>query len=336
MNNKFNKKNVAEDVRLNAALLKWIDWLTEEYIAPFLKILRTREFEKIKLFEKPKREKFKKNSLSQVSVFDTIFLLGSVCCALYTEILLSQTIFEKVLGIAPQKASYMGWGITAILFTGSMLIKPMVKDFLYKRPVVPRFFKIGMILCCCIMFLMGGLSFYNIQKNNDRKDIVVLSQRIEEKQELLEDDPSDSQAKQELSVLQEQLKTKMDKINNKPWYILGGSFLAMSLLSLVMLFCSSFLKAITVFYIQILYLKYRKDYYFKGIQKKHASYESLVSDLNNAYGLREPYLRFVGRKAVIEFLQSGNPVTSKYLKAINTPPDTPPSGLSTHHQTFTP
>ncbi|MDC1162486.1 hypothetical protein OAT18_03510 [Tenacibaculum sp.] len=128
MNNKFDKKNVVEDVRLNASILKWIDWLTEEYVAPLLEVLKIKESEKIEKFEKPKREKFKKNSLSQVSVFDTLFLLIAVCCALYTEILLSQTIFEKVLGIAPEKARYMGWGITAILLTGAMLIKPMVKD----------------------------------------------------------------------------------------------------------------------------------------------------------------------------------------------------------------
>ncbi|WP_143569888.1 hypothetical protein, partial [Tenacibaculum agarivorans] len=144
MNNRFHKKSVAEDVRLYAAILKWIEWLTDEYITPLLGILKTKDFEKIKKFEKPKREKFQKNELFQANVIDAVFLLLAVVCALFTEILLSQIIFKKVIGISPEKAKYMSWGTTAILFTGSMLIKPLVKDFLCKRPVVPRFFKIGM------------------------------------------------------------------------------------------------------------------------------------------------------------------------------------------------
>ncbi|MDC1162487.1 hypothetical protein OAT18_03515 [Tenacibaculum sp.] len=185
------------------------------------------------------------------------------------------------------------------------------------------------------MFLLGGLSFYNIQKNNHRKDIVRLSQRIEEKQEFLEDNPSDDQIRFEVSTLQTQMKTKMEKVDMMPSLVIGSSFLALSLLSLVMLFCSSFLKAVTVFYIQVLYLKFSKDYYFRRVQKNYVSYRSFVSRLKDADGLREPYLRLVARKVVIESLQATNPVTSEYLKAINTSPNNPSSGLSTYHQTFT-
>ncbi|CAM1364466.1 hypothetical protein [Tenacibaculum xiamenense] len=330
MNNRFHKKSVAEDVRLYAAILKWIDWLTDEYINPLLGILKTKEFEKFKKFEKPKREKFQKNGLFHANVIDAVFLLLAVICALFTEVLLSQIIFEKVIGISPEKAKYMSWGTTAILFTGSMLIKPMVKDFLCKKPIVPRFFRIGMFTSCCVMFIMGGLSFYNIEKKNYRKDIVILSQRIEEIKE-----ESDGN-REELVALEKKMKTKMEKLDTTPEYILGSSFLALSLLSLVMLFCSSFLKAVTVLYVQVLWLKFSSDYYFMRIEKQHASYTSLVSRLENAYGLRAPYLRLVGRKAVIESLQAANPVTSEYLKAINTPSDTPPRSLSSHHQTFTP
>ncbi|CAL2105506.1 membrane hypothetical protein [Tenacibaculum sp. 190524A02b] len=330
MNNRFHKKSVAEDVRLYAAILKWIEWLTDEYITPLLGILKTKDFEKFKKFEKPKQEKFQKNGLFQANVIDTVFLLLAVVCALFTEILLSQIIFEKVIGISPEKAKYMSWGTTAILFTGSMLIKPVVKDFLCKKPTVPRFFKVGMFTCCCVMFIMGGLSFYNIQKKNYRNDILLLSQRIEELQEESEEN------QEELVALEAKMKTKIEKVDTTPEYILGSSFLALSLLSLVMLFCSSFLKAVTVLYVQVLWLKFSRDYYYMRIEKQYALYTSLVSRLENAYGLRAPYLRLVGRKVVIESLQAANPVTSEYLKAINTTPSKTPNGLSTHHQTFTP
>ncbi|WP_234974676.1 hypothetical protein, partial [Tenacibaculum agarivorans] len=183
---------------------------------------------------------------------------------------------------------------------------------------------------CCVMFIMGGLSFYNIQKKTYRNDILLLSQRIEELRE-----ESDGN-QEELVALETKMKTKMEKVDTTPEYILGSSFLALSLLSLVMLFCSSFLKAVTVLYVQVLWLKFSRDYYFIRIEKQYASYTSLVSRLENAYGLRAPYLRLVGRKVVIESLQAANPVTSEYVKAINTASVTPPSGVSSHHQTFTP
>ncbi len=335
-NNKNNRKNIAEDVLLVAAINRWLEWLTDLYMSSWLDVLKEKSPEKIEKCEKPKREKFKKNGLFDATIFDTLFLLVAILCSVYTEILLSQTIFEKVLGITLKKATYMGWGMAVILFTGAMLIKPMVKDFLRKKPVVPKFFKIGMFVVCSVMFVMGGLSYYNIKKNSHRKDIIALSQRIDDAKEVLEDDPSNTEKQEELAALEAKRKTTMQMVDNTPPLVEGSSFLALSLLSLVMLFCSSFLKAVTVLYLQKIHLNTKRRFYFWCLTKDYKKYENLVSQLKDAHGVRPLYLRLMARKVAIESLQAANPVTSEYLKAINTLSDTPPSGLSSHHQTFTP
>jgi len=181
---------------------------------------------------------------------------------------------------------------------------------------MPKLFKIAIYTYCTLLFLLGGLSFYITDENNQRKNVGILINNLEDKKEALDNNPSDIELKNEVDKEQAIVDKKLDRIYNRPLFIKIISFLTLSLLSVVMLFCSSFLKATSQIIKQVLELKEKRDNFQKQFIEIEENYESSIARLYNVYNIRGQYLYWITRKSIIEELIALNPSTKEYKEVL--------------------
>jgi len=312
----YVSENSAVDVQLEAMIEEEVQKLAVQKVEPHLNRLEYAEAEDLPVFQEPKTKVENKNGLIDISLFDLLMVLIAVFFGVYAEILLAQTIFEKVLKIDPEKSFIMSLGITVILFTCAALIKRSVKRYLRSKSKIPVLFKIGVITSCVMLFIFGGLSYYNINKDEARKKIVLLNKQLTSIQNALEDDETNEEMLRQKEVLEKQIASKMEAYSITPFYVKGSSFLALSVMSLVMLFCSSFLKAYGMICIYIHVLKLKMRIARSKIYRLRRSYNALKIKAEKAHNLSIYYLRLVARKASIEGLLSLIPITSEYKQAL--------------------
>lgn len=312
----FISDDSAIDVRLSAMVEEDVQELTAQNVASHMDNLEFSEAEELPHFDEPKMNKEDRNGLADVTLIDTVLISVAVFFALLSEILLAQVIFEKVLKIEPEKSFYMALGITAILFTCGRLIKRSVKNYLQSNAKIPVFFKIGVVTSCIMLFVFGGLSYYNIQKKEENKSVLLLSNQLEQANEILDDDETNKQAQKKVAQLEKQIATKMGSVNTTPSYVKGSSFFALSIMSLVMLFCSSFLKAVSMIYVHVLKLKSKRKINRAKIYRIRKSYKALKNRASKVYKTSVLYLTLISRKSSIEELLALMPVTSEYKEAV--------------------
>lgn len=313
----YISEDSAIDVRLSAMIEQEVQKLTVQNVEPHLDNFEYTEAEELPHFQEPKINSEKKNGLTDVTLVDTLLILGAVFFGVYAEVLLSQTIFEKVLNVDPKKSFYMSIGITVVLFTCARLIKRSVKNYLQSKSKIPVLFKIGVITSCVMLFVFGGLSYYNTQKNETRKSIILLSQQLEKANEALEDDETNKELQQKVVQLKEQIATKMEFVNSTPSFVKGSSFFALSIFSLVMLFSSSFLKAVSMVYLQLLKLKAKRKIKRAKIYRIRKNYKALKNRALKVYKTSILYLSLVSRKSAIEEALALIPITSEYKEALH-------------------
>lgn len=198
---------------------------------------------------------------------------------------------------------------------------------------MPKLFKIAIYTYCTLLFLLGGLSFYITDENNQRKNVGILINNLEDKKEALDNNPSDIELKNEVDKEQAIVDKKLDRIYNRPLFIKIISFLTLSLLSVVMLFCSSFLKATSQIIKQVLELKEKRDNFQKQFIEIQENYESSIARLYNVYNIRGQYLYWITRKSIIEELIALNPSTKEYKEALLKENITTPSITNTNNNT---
>lgn len=308
----FVTKKASIDVQLSAEVEKNIQELTSQKFEQIKDTLEHREPEALPEFRFPKREVGQKNLLYGVTVKDNVFMQIAVFFALLSETVLMHNIFEKVLGFSPEKSLLGALGFTALLFTSAILFKPLVIRFLRTKKIMPKLFKIAVIVYCFMLFLLGGLSFYITDVNSERETTVFLIDELEELKDELEENPTDSTLIAEVGTKQKAVDEKLDTINNRPLFIKIISFLTLSIMSVVMLFCSSFLKAVTSITSLVVSLKKKRDKYQKIMTEKQENYKSSISRIMRAYSQRNTYLLWVIRKTVIEELLALMPSTKEY------------------------
>lgn len=196
---------------------------------------------------------------------------------------------------------------------------------------MPKLFKTAIYIYCTLLFLLGGLSFYITDENNQRKNVGILINNLEDKKEALDNNPSDKELKTEVDKKQAIIDKKLDRIYNRPLFIKIISFLTLSLLSVVMLFCSSFLKATSQIIKQVLELKEKRDNFQKQFIEIEENHESSIARLYNVYNIRGQYLYWVTRKSIIEELIALNPSTKEYKEVLLKENTTTLSITNTNH-----